>query len=263
MTITPLYPEGKIKAVTFSFDDGSRDDIRLVEILNRFGMKATFNLISSKLESKNHVHADEFPQVYAGHEIAGHAFTHPFLDRIPKACALNELLQDRRTLEKVTGSIVNGFALPFGSWNSETVELLRSAGFLYSRTTRATMQFHLPDNFLEWHPTCHHSTAEGRCTSFKETQFVLSLFYIWGHSYEFSNNNNWDLIENICGELGGQTDTWYATNGGIARYISALRRLETSADAEIIHNPTAISLWFRKASGEVFELKPGETVTLN
>ena len=88
MTITPLYPEGKIKAVTFSFDDGSRDDIRLVEILNRFGMKATFNLISSKLESKNHVHADEFPQVYAGHEIAGHAFTHPFLDRIPKACAL-------------------------------------------------------------------------------------------------------------------------------------------------------------------------------
>lgn len=33
-----------MKAVTFSYDDGVTQDIRLVEILNRYGLKATFNL---------------------------------------------------------------------------------------------------------------------------------------------------------------------------------------------------------------------------
>ena len=263
MMLTPLYPEGKVKALTFSYDDGSRDDIRLVGIFNRFGMKATFNLIGSQFGCESRVHADEAKALYAGHEIASHTFTHPFLDRIPKARALNELLLDRRELEKVTGSIVNGFALPFGSWNAETLELLRTVGYLYSRTTLATMKFKLPEDFLEWHPTCHHRDAEGLCEAFRKTNYALSLFYIWGHSYEFPRANNWELIENICGELGGQSDTWYATNGEIVRYISALKRLETSVDVDRIFNPTAYSLWFRKESGEVIELKPGETLALS
>ena len=223
MMLTPLYPEGKVKALTFSYDDGSRDDIRLVGIFNRFGMKATFNLIGSQFGCESRVHADEAKTLYAGHEIASHSFTHPFLDRIPKARALNELLLDRRELEKVTGSIVNGFALPFGSWNAETLELLRTVGYLYSRTTLATMKFKLPEDFLEWHPTCHHRDAEGLCEAF----------------------------------------TWYATNGEIVRYISALKRLETSVDVDRIFNPTAYSLWFRKGSGETIELKPGETLALS
>ena len=38
--------EGKKKAVTFSYDDGVTQDRRLVELLNRYGLKATFNLNS-------------------------------------------------------------------------------------------------------------------------------------------------------------------------------------------------------------------------
>ena len=213
-TITPLYPEGKIKTVTFSYDDGIRDDIRLVEIFNRFGMKATFNLISSRLENETHVHADEIPRVYAGHEIASHSANHPFLDRIPKACALNDLLEDRRILEKVTGSIINGFALPFGTYSRETLELVRAAGYLYCRTVHSTQNFNWPNDFLEWNPTCHHRDAEKLCSTFLNCNYaVMPLFYIWGHSYEFSNNNNWDLIEHVCHELSGKEDIWYADNG--------------------------------------------------
>ena len=47
------------------------------------------------------------------------------------------------------------------------------------------------------------------------------------------------------------------------RYLTAVRQLETSADAEIVYNPTAVSLWFRLESGEVLELKSGETRCLN
>lgn len=264
MKLTPLFPEGKLKALTFSYDDGPRDDIRLIEIFNRFGMKATFNLNSGRMNQEGCVHPDELGKIYAGHEIASHGATHPFLNRIPKACVLNELLEDRRALEKLTGSIVNGFALPYGSWNTETVDLLRAAGFLYSRTTQNTMTFKsLPLDFLEWHPTCHHRNAPEFCEAFKKTKYALSLFYVWGHSFEFPRDNNWGLIEQFCSELSGLPDAWYATNGEIVRYITALRSIETSADTEIVCNPSAQPLWFRLESGEVVIVRPGETLRLN
>ena len=103
MKITPLYPGGKIKALTFSYDDGVRFDGTLIEIFNRYGMKGTFNLNAGSLASERKFHADELKEVYAGHEIASHGFEHPFLERIPRACALNDMLADRRELEKITG----------------------------------------------------------------------------------------------------------------------------------------------------------------
>ena len=38
------------------------------------------------------------------------------------------------------------------------------------------------------------------------------LFYIWGHSYEFDVDNNWDRIEKLCQMLGGRDDIFYGTN---------------------------------------------------
>lgn len=41
--------DGKKKAITFSFDDGVTQDIRMIEILNKYGLKCTFNLNSEFL----------------------------------------------------------------------------------------------------------------------------------------------------------------------------------------------------------------------
>lgn len=41
-----MFPDGKKKALTLSYDDGVEQDRRLVEILNRYGIKATFNINS-------------------------------------------------------------------------------------------------------------------------------------------------------------------------------------------------------------------------
>lgn len=41
--------DGKMKAVTFSYYDGVTQDIRLIEMLDRYGLKATFNLNSELL----------------------------------------------------------------------------------------------------------------------------------------------------------------------------------------------------------------------
>lgn len=41
--------QGKMKAITFSYDDGVTQDRRLVELFNRYGVKGTFNLNSELL----------------------------------------------------------------------------------------------------------------------------------------------------------------------------------------------------------------------
>lgn len=262
MLLTPLYPGGKLKAVTFSYDDGRRSDERLTEIFNRWGMKGTFNLCSGALSGENKIHQDELEKVYSGHEIAGHSLKHPFLERIPKSCALNQLIEDRKTLEQFTGKIINGFALPYGTSSSDVQSMLRSTGYLYSRTTQSTKTFNLPDDFLEWNPTCHHRDASEMLPLFINCRYPLALFFVWGHSWEFDKHNNWKMIDSLCEELSEQKNVWFATNGQIVRYLSSLRGLETTVGSEIIYNPTAISLWFQLESGEITELKSGETKTL-
>ena len=259
MLLTPLYPGGKLKALTFSYDDGRRSDERLTEIFNRWNLKATFNLCSGAATAENKIHKDEFERVYSGHEIASHSMNHPFLERVPKSYALNQLTEDRRELERVTKKIIRGFALPYGTWNPEILELLKSVGYLYSRTCCSTKTFSLPHDFLEWHPTCHHRDIPEIGPLFKNCRYPLALCYIWGHSWEFDKQNNWELIETFCEDIAGRNDIWYATNEEIARYLTALKQLETSIDNKTFCNPTAISLWLQLESEEIIELKSGET----
>lgn len=259
MLLTPLYPGGKLKALTFSYDDGRRADERLVGIFNRWNLKATFNLCSGATIAENKIHKDEFDRVYSGHEIASHSVRHPFLERIPRSCALNQLVEDRRELERITNKIINGFALPYGTWSPDVLETLRSVGYLYSRTCCSTKTFTIPADFLEWHPTCHHREIPEIGPMFKNCRYPLALCYIWGHSWEFDKYNNWDLIENFCEDISREENIWFATNGEIVRYLLAWKQIETSINSEIIYNPTAISLWVQLESGEIIELESGET----
>lgn len=78
----------KKKAVTFSYDDGTTQDIRLIELLNRYNLKATFNLNSGLLgkngwlirENEKISHYKVWPgdvrELYMGHEVAVHTLTH-------------------------------------------------------------------------------------------------------------------------------------------------------------------------------------------
>ena len=38
------FPEGKQKAVTLSYDDGCKEDIRFSDVITKYGLKCTFNL---------------------------------------------------------------------------------------------------------------------------------------------------------------------------------------------------------------------------
>ncbi len=268
--------DGKIKVLTLSYDDGVVQDIRLIEIMNKHGLKGTFNINSGLYLPEDTVREkfygrlklSEAKALYtnSGHEVAVHAYTHPFLEQLDSAEVIYEIAEDRKNLEAQFGQIVRGMAYPFGTYSDEVIDVLKKCHIAYSRTTKATLQFKLPENWLTLHPTCHHNheKLDELIHEFVEGNLRYTnpqMFYLWGHSYEFDNNDNWDVIEKFAAYAGGHDDIWYATNIEIYDYVEAYKSLKTSYDKKIVHNPSCIDVWFEH-KGEVHCVKGGETIKL-
>ena len=87
------------------------------------------------------------------------------------------------------------------------------------------------------------------------------LFYVWGHSYEFDNNDNWEVIEKFAAYIGKREDIWYATNIEVYDYVKAYERLEISIDKRIVRNPSVIDVWFCE-QGKTYCVKGGQTLRI-
>ncbi|MEE0927765.1 MAG: polysaccharide deacetylase family protein [Acutalibacteraceae bacterium] len=271
------FPEGKTKALTLSYDDGVLQDKRLVEIMNKNGIKGTFNINSAFFgdtwitptgAARGRMTVDEAQACYesGGHEVAVHSHTHPFLERIPLDSLAYEIIKDREILEKEFGCIVKGMAYPMGTFSDEVVNVLKACGICYSRTTKSTERFDIPTDWLRMPATCHHKNPRlmELAKDFAETDVTRfsRLFYLWGHSYEFDDDDNWDVIEKFCEYIGAREDIWYATNMEIYEYIEAYNRLKTSADGHIMYNPTNKTLWMHNQNWELYSIGPGETLKI-
>lgn len=261
---TLLFPGGKSKAFTLSYDDGVRQDIRLTELLRKYNVKGTFNIGYGVLGHKEILRLPGFPEtdvsrleveevaaVYEGQEIAGHGLYHSALDSIGNPLAMYEVCEDKRQLEAITGKPLKMFAYPFGTYNDDVIDILRLAGYQGARTVISTHDFKIPENFLVWNPTCHHDDEKLMELADKFLNgfaFGPQLFYVWGHAYEFDGWQNWDKMESFLKHISGHEDTvWYATNGEIIEYVNAYRRLEYSVDGSVIYNPSAIDVTIRTA----------------
>lgn len=267
MKVYTCFPGGKAKALTMSYDDGKVQDRRLIDIFNKYGIKGTFNLNYGQVGERPRMTFEEMEGLYDGHEIATHTMTHPTIERCPLVEVAEELLEDRKGLEKWTGRIVRGHAYPNGSYSEEIKQLYRQLGVAYARVVETVPDFALPKDPLEWHATCHHNDPKLMeyaefFADFKKSQY-LKLMYVWGHSYEFDNNDNWDVIENFCKYMGGRDDIWYATNIEIIDYMDAAKRLQFSADYEKVYNPNACSVWLQLNSDKCVEIEGGTLVDLN
>lgn len=272
MNLEMRFPGGKQKTLTFSYDDGAVFDKRLSDIFTSRGLKATFNINSSRFngsDGKDYLTWEQAKQCYidAGHEVALHTLTHPYLEMLRANDVLTELIEDKRAIEEKLGVIVRGMAYPFGCYNEDTLSAMRLLNIAYSRGTNSTERFNMPKNWPQLDPTCHHDNphlfelaesftsagaAWGRC----------EMFYVWGHSYEFDRNNNWDRIERFADMVCHNDNIWYATNIEIYDYVKAFEALHTSFDNKIVHNPSALEVWFGY-NGKLYSVKPGETIKLD
>lgn len=269
------FPNGRRKAFTISYDDNVTQDERLIELMRKYEIKGTFNIIPGWFAKEGTV----FPagEIYANVtkkkaleiykdeliEVANHGFNHKKMTTLSKLLQMEDIIKCRKKLENMFGKITTGFAYPYGWYDESLIEVLRDAGISYARTVCSTGEFMLPDDWLELHPTCHHD--DERLEQLAE-QFLNDeisehpyMFYVWGHTFEFDQNDNWEVISSLFEKISGKEDVWYATNGEICEYHKAYQKLVFSADGSRIFNPTSTDLW-AEIDHKLMLLPAGRTV---
>ena len=275
------YPGGRTKAVTFSYDDGVKEDLRLAALFTEYGLKATFNHNGASFRPFCFT-GEELREHFLsrGHEIAVHGMGHRANGNMRVIEGIRDVLDCRLDLEERCGTIIRGMAYPdtgitqmgnLGSYR-EIKQYLTELDIAYARTLGGgTPDFLLPADFHAWMPSAHHD--DPKILDYIEEFLALDvaaqnhakrmprLLYIWGHSYEFERYGRWDHIEEICRRLAGHDDIFYATNIEICDYVEGYRRLRYSADGHRIYNPSLFEI-FLDVDGVPYSVRPGEELTI-
>ena len=224
---------GKKKALTFSYDDGTLQDIRLIEIFNKYGLKGTFNLNSARFgreaellrEGKTVCHTKvqraDVKAIYAGHEVAAHTLDHPALVPLSDSEVVRQVEEDRLALSELVGYEVVGMAYPGGGVNhDERVKALvrERTGIRYARGIVSSNSFEPCDDLFSYTPTLSHHSGWKNLFEMGEKFLALSsdtpkVFYVWGHSFEFDiYPERWEIFEEFCRMMAGKEDIFYGTN---------------------------------------------------
>jgi lysophospholipase L1-like esterase/peptidoglycan/xylan/chitin deacetylase (PgdA/CDA1 family) len=272
------FPEGKLKSLVISFDDGPEHDRILLEKLNKAKIVGTFHLNSGRLGKRANwlsselgydvffVKESEVNSIYKDHESSSHTVNHLGLNNQKDSIIKSEVFVDIKKLNKLikntNHSPVKGLAYPFGAFDEQVLQSLKALGIKYARTTVATKNFELPaNNFLELNPTCHINDAINYGNYFANLKATkMQLLNVWGHSYEF--HNNWQLADSICNLLGNKKDIWYAKTIEMVDYLNAIKALEYKNDS--VFNPSEnTSVWIKNNADKFIELKPKQTLPIH
>lgn len=216
---------GKNKAVTFSYDDGVTQDIQLVNLFNKYGLKCTFNLNSGLMNKSGEfeikgqkirrMESDGLSSLYRGHEIAVHTAHHVDLTKLSDEEVMREIADDKLRLEEIFGCEVVGMAYPYGAVDDRIMKIAASCGIRYARTTMDAYGFNMPENFMCLRASCRHRFMNiiGLIDEFLAYKGNESkILNIWGHSYEFDVDGSWQAMEKICSLLSHNDDIFYGTN---------------------------------------------------
>ncbi len=268
------FPGNKRFAITTSWDDGVADDRLLVACLNKLGLKGTFNVCSGKfrhdgvIQNEGYLNASEVASLYTGHEVAIHTCTHPHLALLDPSAVALEVLEDRKRLEDLVGYPVRGMAYPYGSYSPKVIEILRALGIVYCRTGERLDPCFPPKEPLAW-PTTTHMFSRGdpddigtRFGKMIENRQASGVYFIWGHSFEFSRTDSRESeIMTLFKPLAGHDFVWYCTNIELFDYEAARQRMVIAANKRTAYNPSALAVTLI-VDGKTIEAPPGQLIQL-
>lgn len=195
------------KIFLLSFDDGTVWDKRFVELLNKYGMKATFNL-NSGLEDFVWYFEDRFPvrrqklaetvEQYRGHEIASHTLTHPWLNSLTPPQLSREVGEDCAALKEIFGLEQIGFGVPFTACDGREIRIIRKYA-KYIRLSEGSDSFALPEDpfHIPIHGLYNDPDIREKIARFAENDLPVSVFVLAGHSYEFEALGHWEYMEEL------------------------------------------------------------------
>ena len=195
------------KVFLISFDDGTIWDGRFVELLNKYGMKATFNL-NSGLEDFVWYYEDRFPvrrqilsetvEQYMGHEVASHSLHHHWLNALTPPQLSREVGEDCETIKKIFGLREVGFGVPFTACGEREIGIIKKY-VRYIRLSEFSDSFTPPANpyHIPIHGLYNQPDIRQRIADFARSPLEDGLFVMAGHSYELEALDHWGYMESL------------------------------------------------------------------
>lgn len=265
-----LYPDGLKKAVTFSFDDGKETDRDVVSVLNKYNLKGTFNLVPAWLDQSGFLTSDEIGELFDGHEVACHGYSHNRVDNLTPEEFETDLVNTQTYLKNLVGYDISGYAYPFGGLNGtgtitqEDVDsILQANNISYARLTgnKSLNSYNLPENFLRWSYQLRvgpESNSNTTADAFNKVQSFLNLpqgdkmqaMMLFAHGHEIQDygqtgkdSKGWELFEELLTSLSGKDDVWYTTCADISEYAQSSYNLKIGSKTDTLKNPTDRSVW--------------------
>lgn len=266
------YPGFKLKALTFSLDDGTFQDKEMLNMFNRFNLKATFNINSKKMDHNGDftmenwlkcykIKGEDIKYIYQGHEVAAHSSTHTDFSDCSDETLEYEIDQDVKTLSELVGYKVVGFAYPYGIYNDKIIDRLKKNGIIYARSVKSDLTFNIPKNWYTFGGTCNISidklpTLVKRWNNLSPKQ--MKLFYIWGHSYELDMYHQHEKVFDLLSKLANKEDVYYGTNKDIFSYLAGFKKLRYNSNKNCLINNSDVDLYIEYNNQKVVINKRGE-----
>ena len=205
-----------MKYFVFSIDDGTIFDKDVIALLNKYHMKATFNLNSGLQDFTwyygstpiTRLNLNENKHIYDGHEIASHSLTHPYLDQCYDERVAYEVGHDIYQLEQIFGREVIGFATPFETSGEREIRIVKTwTKAQYIRLSQIDESFEFPpDNY---HFKCTSITIDRALELFdcfindENAKLFVSVF----HSYDLFTTSSMDRLEELLKKLSQHRDS--------------------------------------------------------
>jgi len=271
--IKKLYPQCKSKAFNITYDDGVVQDIRFVELLNKYNIKGTFNLNSQLMAQQfcwvhpcgmqvKRLPPRDTVELYKGHEVASHTLTHPYMHNMDKNAIMYQLWQDKYNLQQIFGREICGFAVPFDHYSPLIAQCAKDCGFEYARMSEESFSYIPPKDYYWWQCGVFHLNPNFKSfvDNFFSTDTELALCQIVGHSYDLDAENMWETMENILSRIAADKNIISMTNLEIVRYLKAMEKAEITV--EYIRNNSSVALWFC-VDGKTECVNAGDTLKFN
>ncbi len=242
-----------VAQITTSWDDGHPLDLRVAELLAKYGLPGTFYV--PRAAENATMTAAQLRELSGAFEIGAHTLHHVVLDDATDEQARQEIAESRSWAQDVTGLPCPMFCPPKGKFSRRHLEMIREAGYGGVRTVEllsldfprrngglalmpTTVQAH-PHGWLAYGRNALRRGALrnlwslvslGRSTDWAHRARSLmgralgrgGVFHLWGHSWELQQTGQWQRLEEVLRFLGQFTSQAAAlTNGQICRAAPA------------------------------------------
>jgi peptidoglycan/xylan/chitin deacetylase (PgdA/CDA1 family) len=237
--------------VTISIDDGHPTDLRTADLLQKYGLKATFYVPARNME-REVMSSSALRELSGTFELGGHTMSHVSLRSLSENMALTEIVNCKNWLEDLSGKPVASFCYPKGKFNRATAGLVKKAGFKGARTCLFNLHEFPTDPFL-WGVSTHaythshmvqmrHAILERNVagawnywkiykgTTLWQQHFLLAfdhvakhggIAHLYMHSWEIDQLAQWAVLESVFAYIANQPSLARVTNGELFGLWSA------------------------------------------